>query len=432
MGSGAWNARAENRDLGAAAISIAYAFVLTGWIKKQSDGDDTMRKLAKAVQDGAMAFLKTEYSILSGFVIVVAALLFFALPAGDTSLGQNTAIAFVLGALLSGIAGWVGMRTATQSAVRTTEAAKSSLAAGLTVAFRSGSVMGMTVVGLGLAGICALYIMHAPAADAEVIRNYIEPIFGFSFGASSIALFARVGGGIFTKAADVGADLVGKVEAGIPEDDPRNPATIADNVGDNVGDVAGMGADLFESYAGSIIASMAIAFSITVAGAEVPFADRLPMIVLPLVLAGIGIIASLIGTFAVRTSDEAHIHHALFRGLMVASVVFAVGAAAVFAVRLASSGASSERASASTVSAASARCCALATADRCTGREPTVAARKTNSSLSLLQPMKARCWWAPPRATAAMCRRGWSGLQKTAQCNGPMRMAVAVTTRRTR
>ncbi len=318
--------------IGAAAISIVYAFVLTKWIKKQSDGDDRMRKLAKAVQDGAMAFLKTEYSILSGFVIIVAIALFVALPGGETKLGQNTAIAFILGALTSGIAGWVGMRTATQSAVRTTEAAKTSLAGALTVAFRSGSVMGLTVVGLGLSGICVLYLIHAPAAGVDAVTNYIEPIFGFSFGASSIALFARVGGGIFTKAADVGADLVGKVEAGIPEDDPRNPATIADNVGDNVGDVAGMGADLFESYAGSIIASMAIAFSIVVAGVAPAFADRLPLIVLPLILAGIGIIASLIGTFVVKTSDESHIHHALFRGLLVASVLFAVGAAGVFAI----------------------------------------------------------------------------------------------------
>ncbi|MEM7261817.1 MAG: sodium-translocating pyrophosphatase, partial [Planctomycetota bacterium] len=313
--------------IAAAVVSIVYAFVLTGWIKKQSDGDDRMRELAKAVQDGAMAFLKTEYSILSVFVLLVAGVLFFALP----EVGQDTAIAFVIGALMSGIAGWVGMRTATQSAVRTTEAAKTNLSGALTVAFRSGAVMGLTVVGLGLAGICVLYLMHAPTETGAGMANYIEPILGFSFGASSVALFARVGGGIFTKAADVGADLVGKVEAGIPEDDPRNPATIADNVGDNVGDVAGMGADLFESYAGSIIASMAIAFAM-MANYGTSFEDIQPWIILPVILAAIGIVASLLGTFVVKTSDEAHIHHALFRGLMVASVLFAAGAAGVFAM----------------------------------------------------------------------------------------------------
>ena len=223
--------------IGVSVVSLIYAFYLNGWIKKQSPGTERMQELAGAVQQGAMAFLKTEYKILSLFALIVAVALYFGVDSG-------TAISYVAGALASGVAGWIGMRTATVSAVRTTEAAKTSLTGALTVAFRSGAVMGLTVVGLGLLGVSILFTYwHGNTAAGE---NFIKPLFGFSFGASSIALFARVGGGIFTKAADVGADLVGKVEAGIPEDDPRNPATIADNVGDNVGDVAGMGADLFE------------------------------------------------------------------------------------------------------------------------------------------------------------------------------------------
>lgn len=302
----------------AAVIAVAYAVGLTGWIKKQSPGDETMQKLARAVQEGAMAFLRTEYTILAVFVVVVAGVLTWGIGAG-------TAVAFVLGALLSGIAGWAGMRIATQSAVRTTEAAKSSLGEGLTIAFRSGTVMGLTVVGLGLVGICGLFLYWH---GQNPTGNFVQPIFGFAFGASGIALFARVGGGIFTKAADVGADLVGKVEEGIPEDDPRNPATIADNVGDNVGDVAGMGADLFESYAGSIIATMAIGYSLS----QDNGAEGMPLIILPVILAAIGIVASLLGTFVVKTSDEAHVHGALFKGLLVASIIFAAAAAGIVAM----------------------------------------------------------------------------------------------------
>ncbi len=306
---------------GLAVAALLYAKILTGWIHRQSPGTDRMQELATAVQQGAMAFLRTEYKILAVFALVVAVALAIGVDKG-------TAVSYVIGALASGIAGWVGMRTATASAVRTTEAAKSGLTGALTVAFRSGAVMGLTVVGLGLLCISILFWYwngKLPEGD------FVAPIFGFSFGASSIALFARVGGGIFTKAADVGADLVGKVEAGIPEDDPRNPATIADNVGDNVGDVAGMGADLFESYAGSIIASMALGLTTFGAFASAEnMAAAMPWVCLPLVLSALGIFASLIGTQVVKASDEKHIHGALFKGLLVASLLFAGAAAFVF------------------------------------------------------------------------------------------------------
>ena len=227
-----------------------------------------------------------------------------------------TAIAFVSGAIASAAAGWFGMHTATRAAVRTTQAARSSLGEALDISFASGTVMGFLVVGLGLIGITAFYMIYG----AENLNS----ILGFSFGASSIALFARVGGGIFTKAADVGADLVGKVEAGIPEDDPRNPAVIADNVGDNVGDVAGMGADLFESFVGSIIATMLLGFALTrMDGGEFNKA----MVAYPLLLASIGLVASYIGIFRVKTDDESKLHSALFSGLVTASVLVVIGMA---------------------------------------------------------------------------------------------------------
>jgi K(+)-stimulated pyrophosphate-energized sodium pump len=294
---------------GLSILALLYAFYLNGWIKGQSAGTDRMKELAGAVQEGAMAFLRTEYKILSGFALLVAV----ALAVG---VNKETAISYVVGAIASGVAGWIGMKTATLSAVRTTEAAKSGLAGALTVAFRSGAVMGLTVVGLGLLGVSILFT-YWKGQLADV--NFIAPLFGFSFGASSIALFARVGGGIFTKAADVGADLVGKVEAGIPEDDPRNPATIADNVGDNVGDVAGMGADLFESYVGSMIACMALALAAYGAVNEI----SMQWVVLPMVLCALGTLASLIGTAVVKTTDESKIHSALFNGLLLASGIFA-------------------------------------------------------------------------------------------------------------
>ncbi len=292
-------------------VALGFAFVLSGKINAISEGNETQRGIALKIRQGAMAFLKTEYSILAVFVAVVFALLWMS----DQS---NTAIAFVAGALASGIAGWLGMKTATSANVRTTEAARTGLSEALDVAFSSGMVMGLSVVGLGLLGVSGLYVWlqnHLP--DQDLATN-LQPLFGFGFGASSIALFARVGGGIFTKAADVGADLVGKVEAGIPEDDPRNPATIADNVGDNVGDVAGMGADLFESYVGSIIATAVL--GALAAGA----ANASHLAILPIVLAAVGILASIVGRSFVKSSDESHLHGALFKGLLVASGVFVV------------------------------------------------------------------------------------------------------------
>jgi len=288
-----------------ALAALGYAFSLNARIEAKSPGTEEMQKISRAVREGAMAFLKTEYTVLLVFVamVFVVLLLFIA---------TETAISFLCGAFCSGIAGWAGMRVATKSAVRTTEAAKTSLTEALTVSFSSGAVMGLSVVGLGLLGITVLYVIFGKP----------EFIFGFSFGASSIAIFARVGGGIFTKAADVGADLVGKVEAGIPEDDPRNPATIADNVGDNVGDVAGMGADLFESYVGSIIATMALALTVFPVGTQQNHA-----LLMPLALAAVGIFASIIGTFVVKTEDERKVHSALFNGLLAASGIVIAGTA---------------------------------------------------------------------------------------------------------
>jgi K(+)-stimulated pyrophosphate-energized sodium pump len=306
-----------------AALALIYSRTLASWILKQPAGNERMREIASAVQQGAMAFLRTEYRILAIFAFVVAAALFVGINTG-------TALAYLLGASSSALAGWIGMRTATASAVRTTEAAKTGLSGALAVAFRSGSVMGMTVVGLGVLGVSLLlwyWVRHR-----QEMPDFVSPIFGYSFGASSIALFARVGGGIFTKAADVGADLVGKVEAGIPEDDPRNPAVIADNVGDNVGDVAGMGADLFESYVGSIIAAMALALATfgALGGDPAAMERALPWVFLPLVLSALGILASIIGTLTVRTADESKVTAALFRGLVVASILFAGFSAIVF------------------------------------------------------------------------------------------------------
>ncbi|MCA9321879.1 MAG: sodium-translocating pyrophosphatase [Planctomycetes bacterium] len=298
--------------IGAPVLALGFVMLLTRKIYGLSEGTEKMKEIALAIQEGAVAFLKTEYRVLAIFVVVIAGVLWGTLG----EIGMNTAISFVAGAILSATAGWIGMRVATKSAVRTTEAAKTSLSAALSVAFGSGSVMGLSVVGLGLLGLTVLYIAFGRNQVA------IEEVFGFSFGASTIALFARVGGGIFTKAADVGADLVGKVEAGIPEDDPRNSATIADNVGDNVGDVAGMGADLFESYVGSIIAAIALGYTATMVGSvEVTESIKEGLIVFPLALSGVGILASIIGTFAVKTNDDKKIHSALFRGLLVAGVI---------------------------------------------------------------------------------------------------------------
>ncbi len=285
--------------------ALLMAFMVQKRVMRAPAGNERMAELAKAIQEGAKAFLVTEYKLLSIFVIAVGVAL-FALGE-DMGGGVDTVLAFFSGAFASAMAGWIGMHTATRAAVRTTEAARTGLGPALKVAFGSGTVMGMTVVGLGVLGISVFVVLNGATEVG------LQHVLGFSFGASSIALFARVGGGIYTKAADVGADLVGKVEAGIPEDDPRNPATIADNVGDNVGDVAGMGADLFESYVGSIIAAMTLGV-VAVGGGS-------GLVSLPLALAGCGIFASIIGTFFVKTNDESKIHSALFNGLIVASII---------------------------------------------------------------------------------------------------------------
>jgi K(+)-stimulated pyrophosphate-energized sodium pump len=303
---------------GLSILALLAAGVFTSFIVKKPEGNDKMKEIAQQIYEGAMAFLTREYKVIGIFVVVLAVILAGFLDNPETESvneGVLTAASFVYGAVSSALAGFFGMRIATKANVRTANAARKSLGDGLIIAFRSGAVMGLCVVGLGLLGLTVLYHVFANvmALDTKVVLNVMT---GFALGASSIALFARVGGGIFTKAADVGADLVGKVEAGIPEDDPRNPAVIADNVGDNVGDVAGMGADLFESYVGSIIAAMVLGFS----------AFGGDGIMLPLAIASSGIVAALIGTFFVRVGKSGNIHGALKNGLWVASALVVVAA----------------------------------------------------------------------------------------------------------
>ncbi len=284
----------------AGALAMLFSFWKTAWINKQSQGNNRMKSIGGSIADGAMAFLKAEYRILAVFVIAVAFILGYA-NSGRSDSSAMISLSFVVGALASGLAGFLGMKVATKANNRTTHAAESSLAMALNVAFSGGSVMGLSVVGLGVLGLGGLLYIYSNMYGFEsysVVSMVLNILSGFSLGASSIALFARVGGGIYTKAADVGADLVGKVEAGIPEDHPLNPATIADNVGDNVGDVAGMGADLFESYVGSIIGSMVLGSSILVAGGM-----DLNFVILPLLIAASGIIVSIIGTFMVSVKE---------------------------------------------------------------------------------------------------------------------------------
>ena len=313
-----------------AVASIAYAINLFKQIMAKDAGDEVMQKIARAVQEGGRAFLHAEYKWLAVFVVVVAAGLCLGPDDGKTQfLGWKTAVAFVMGSVASAGAGYFGMHCATRAAVRTTQAAKTSLGGALDVAFKSGTVMGMTVVGVGLIGITLLMLVYQQDGT-----NFVNYVLGFSFGASSIALFARVGGGIYTKAADVGGDLVGKVEAGIPEDDPRNPAVIADNVGDNVGDVAGMGADLFESYVGAILSTAIIGWSLVPTGLapEAATAAMTNLLMYPVVLAAVGIIASFLGTFRVKADDESKLSAALFGGLIAASVFLVIGGAVVTAI----------------------------------------------------------------------------------------------------
>ena len=302
--------------IGAGALAMLYAFWKTSWITAQDEGTNRMKQIGASIADGAMAFLKAEYRVLAVFVIAVAVLLSIA-NSGKADSSPLIALSFVVGAFASAFAGFLGMKVATKANNRTTNAARTSLAQALNVAFTGGSVMGLSVVGLGVLGLGGLFIFYSSHFDSmDVTLNVLS---GFSLGASSIALFARVGGGIYTKAADVGADLVGKVEAGIPEDHPLNPATIADNVGDNVGDVAGMGADLFESFVGSIIGSMVLG---AVLGNE--------FVLLPLYIAASGIIVSIIGTFMVSVKEGGDPQKALNIGefgssaIMVAVIYFLV------------------------------------------------------------------------------------------------------------
>ena len=284
-------------------LALIFVFIKNRWVTKQDVGNEKMARIAQNISEGAMSFLKAEYKILSIFVVAVAILLFFK---GQSETGSNgmVAVSFIAGAVCSALAGFIGMKVATKANVRTTNAAQKSLGKALEVAFAGGSVMGLGVVGLGVFGLSGLFAFYSSQGwDITEILNVLS---GFSLGASSIALFARVGGGIYTKAADVGADLVGKVEAGIPEDHPLNPATIADNVGDNVGDVAGMGADLFESYVGSIIGTMVLGALITT-----PNFNGLGAVYLPMALAAVGIIMSIVGTFFVRVKEGGSPHMAL-------------------------------------------------------------------------------------------------------------------------
>ncbi|MGM9591219.1 MAG: sodium-translocating pyrophosphatase [Oscillospiraceae bacterium] len=300
-----------------AVVALLFAVYKIAFVSKQDAGTDRMKEISASINEGAKAFLFAEYKILAIFVVV----LFLAI---GLFLGENswiTAVCFLCGAIFSILAGYVGMNVATKANVRTANAARTSgMNKALSIAFSGGSVMGMCVVGLGLLGASVLYM----------IIGKLDVLFGFSLGASSIALFARVGGGIYTKAADVGADLVGKVEAGIPEDDPRNPAVIADNVGDNVGDVAGMGADLFESYVGAIISAMTLG-AVAVSGGN--------GVIFPLIIAACGILASVIATFFVRGSEGANPHKALKMGSYVSALLVVIASVILSKVMLGGFGA---------------------------------------------------------------------------------------------
>jgi K(+)-stimulated pyrophosphate-energized sodium pump len=308
----------------AGLVGLGFSFWQYRWIASQDAGSANMQQIANRIRSGAMAFLKAEYSVMLGFVLVVTGLMY--LSGLSEQSHPLTALAFFCGAVFSGLAGFFGMRIATLANVRTANAARRGLAPALLIAFGGGSVMGMTVVGLGVLGMGLLFllltaVLGGGAADMPRLVNVLT---GFSFGASSVALFARLGGGIYTKAADVGADLVGKVEAGIPEDHPLNPATIADNVGDNVGDVAGMGADLFESYVGAILGAMVLgAVSCTQAEFSGLYGGLSPVL-LPMLLGAAGVLASVVGTFFVRGDENVDPQKALNRGELIAAAVMLV------------------------------------------------------------------------------------------------------------
>ena len=306
-------------------LAMAFAFWRALWVNNQNEGNDRMKSIGASIADGAMAFLRAEYRILAVFVVAVAFILGFA-NSGRADSSAFISLSFIIGAIASGFAGFLGMRVATKANNRTTHAAETSLAKALNVAFNGGAVMGLSVVGLGVLGLGVLFYVYS---GMEIFNNNISIVLnvlsGFSLGASSIALFARVGGGIYTKAADVGADLVGKVESGIPEDHPLNPATIADNVGDNVGDVAGMGADLFESYVGSIIGSMVLGSTLYAYGSGFD----INFVLLPLLIAASGIVVSITGTFLVSVKEGGDPQKALNQGefgsgLIMVAVIYAL------------------------------------------------------------------------------------------------------------
>ncbi|HET8656799.1 MAG TPA: sodium-translocating pyrophosphatase [Longimicrobiaceae bacterium] len=312
-------------------VALLYTVIRSAWVARQHPGDDTMHRISGHIAEGALAFLKAEYRVLGIFAVLASAALFY-LGTSDARSSPVIVVSFLAGACLSALAGFIGMRIATKANVRTANAARTSLSKALDIAFAGGSVMGMGVSGLAVLGLGSLFIVfyhlfaNGAAPNGPEMERALEVLTGFSLGAESIALFARVGGGIYTKAADVGADLVGKVEAGIPEDDPRNPATIADNVGDNVGDVAGMGADLFGSYVATILATMVLGREVIARGDQ--FGGFSP-IFLPMLLAGVGILCSLVGVLVVRVQEEGLVHHvqrALNVGCWIAIALTAIAA----------------------------------------------------------------------------------------------------------
>jgi len=318
-----------------AVLALIYAMIRAAWVVRQDPGDERMQTIGQWIADGAMAFLKREYSALAIFVVIVAALLAVSnsLVGAEHQTNGLIAVSFVLGAFCSALAGFIGMKTATAANIRTAAAARHGLNEALQVAFAGGSVMGLAVAGLALLGLGGLFVVYLKmypeaVAGGNATMLVLNILSGFSLGASSIALFARVGGGIFTKAADVGADLVGKVEAGIPEDHPLNPATIADNVGDNVGDVAGMGADLFESYVGAIISSMILGATWYVGLEAAEAGAGMNAVYLPLAVALVGVIASIIGFFFVSTKEGGDPQQGLNRGTFIASILMVLGTVA--------------------------------------------------------------------------------------------------------